>query len=168
MPRQIDSITDYSKRQLDLECLQSMRIPDTRFVEVIPSVSYEQPKIVAGAQKLAQRYAVLFTTIIGSDKMDPSFGTTLYDRVVRGNFGSTVEVGFMANIANSMTRERIKSDDENTDAFGNQPEDEKLDDCWISDVKIDHQERRISIYASIQTAAGDTLTFLVPTEAGIY
>ncbi len=168
MPYKIDTTTSYSRRQLDLECLQSMDEPYTSFVEVTPSVTYETPKIVSGAQKLAQRYAVLFTTIIGSDIIEPGFGTTLYDRLERGNFGSYADIVFMANVANSGARARIKEDDAHDGTYGSQPDDEKLDDSWISDVKVDSVNRRISIYASILTAAGESLTFVVPTEAGIY
>lgn len=160
--------TDYSGKQLDLECLQSLPEPDNRFTEVDPSVTSKTPKIVSGPQKLAQRYAVLFTTIIGSDTMDPDFGTRLLDKVVSGNFGGYTEVEFLANTANLFTKERIMQDDDAVDRFGDIPDDEKLKDCWISNVVVDKENRRISIFASILTVAGESITFMVPTVAGVF
>ena len=163
----IESTTDYSNRLLDLECLQTVEYPDTRSVEVLPGITNDTPKIVAGPQKLVQRYAVLFTTIIGSDVMRKNFGTTLLSKVVSGNFGGYTEVEFLANSANMYAKERIQEEDDD-DRFGNQPDDEKLSDSWISDIVVDREERRIAIHASILTAAGELVTFVVPTPAGIY
>ena len=168
MARLLPTSTSYSKRQLDLESLQSMRVPSTAYEEVVPSVSYMVPKIAAGPQKLVQRYAVLFTTVTGSDPVRPDDGTNLYGVFDTGNIGSTSAVRLMANMANSIVRDRIREDDSNEDTFGRQPDDEKLDDCWISRVSVDTTSRTISVYASIRSRAGTEVEFIVPTSAGIY
>ena len=163
----IESTTDYSNRLLDLECLQTIDHPDTKSVEVFPGITNDTPKIVAGPQKLVQRYAVLFTTIIGSDVMRPGFGTTLLSKAISGNFGGYAEIEFLANSANMYAKERILEEDDD-ERFGNQPDDERLSDCWISDIDVDRIDRKIAIHASILTAAGEQVTFVVPTPAGIY
>lgn len=168
MSFEIKTTTSYSKRQLDLECLQSLDRPVNSFVEVVPSVTFDTPKIVAGPQKLVQRYAVLFTTIIGSDIMDKDFGTTLLGKIDHGNFGGYSEINLLAQEANIATKQRIFRDDENTELYGNQPDDEKLQDSWVSRVAVNKVERTIDVFISILTVAGENITFVVPTVAGIY
>ena len=168
MAKLIRSSTSYSRRQLDLESLQSMRQPSTSYEEVVPSATYDTPKIVAGIQKLVQRYAILFTTVTGSDVMRPTDGTGLYGIIDSGNVGSTASIKIMANRANAMVKSRIRADDDNEDVFGRQPSDEKLDDCWISRVSVDTTSRSVSVYASIRSVAGSEVEFIVPTSAGIY
>lgn len=168
MGAEIKKTTSFSGRQLDLECLQSMDHPSTSFVEVTPSVTFDTPKIVSGPQKLAQRYAVLFTTVTGSDIMDPDFGTTLFGRIDHGNFGGYTEVNLLANEANIATKQRIIAADNNTDTYGKIPDDEKLKDSWISRVVVDKNARTIDVFVKILTVAGEDITFVVPTPSGIY
>ena len=168
MPVKMPSTTSYSKRQLDLEVLQSLQEPVTSYTEVVPSATALVPKIVAGPQKLVQRYAVLFTTITDSDIVHPGEGTELYGIFDTGNVGGAGMIRLYAEAANSMARRMIKADDENEATFGKQPADEKLDDSWIRDVVVDRSTRSISIYVSIRSAAGSVVTFVVPTSAGVY
>lgn len=160
--------TSYVGRQLDLESLQSVRQPSITYVEVAPSVTLDTPKIVAGAQKLVQRYAVLFTTIAGSDVSDPDFGTSLYSVFETGNVTGSGDLYLYAEAANRMTKRRIISEDDDESTYGDQPDDEKLDDCWIDRVDVDKDTRRISVFARIRTKAGSDVTFVVPTKSGIY
>lgn len=157
----------FSKRQLDLECLETMDYPHDRYVEMTPSVTLDVPRIVSGPQKLAQRYVVLFTTILGSDFIRPGFGSNLLGVVETGNVGSVTEIELLAKFANSEAMNRIREDDASED-FGPQPDDEKLDRSWIESVVVDTAERTVKVYASLLTVAGERITFIVPTSAGIY
>lgn len=168
MPRILPSTTSYSGRQLDLEALQSMDAPHVSWTEVTPGVVADTPKIVAGAQKLVQRYAVLFTTLTGGDVMRPDDGTPLCGVYETGNFGSTVDIELMAQDANSTCRARMREDDADEETFGTHPADEMLDDCWIDRVTVDRTTRTVSIFASIRSMAGNEISFVVPTTAGIY
>ena len=159
--------TSFSKREVDLECLQSMIEPVEKYKEVQPSITLFTPKIVTGPQKLMQRYVVLFTTITGSDRLRPDDGSRLIPACETGYVNSLADLNYMAAKANNDTRERIIADD-NDETFGIQPDDEKLEDCWIDSVVVDKDSRTVSVYASILTRAGESLTFVVPTTAGIY
>lgn len=168
MPRTIPVSTSYVGRQLDLEALQSLQSPSTSFVEVVPSVSFDDPKIVSGMQKLAQRYAILFTTIRGSDMEDINFGTDLYSVFETGNVSGTSALYLRAEAANRMVKSRIIAEDSDEATFGAQPDDEKLSDCWVDRVDVDTTTRRISVFVSIRSVAGSGVTFIVPTKSGIY
>jgi hypothetical protein len=168
MAYEIKETTSYAGRQLDLECLQTMKHPTQFFVEMTPSATYDTPKIVAGPQKLAQRYVVLFTTVTGSDIMNPRFGTDFIGRVDHGNFGGYVEVRFLADEANRITKQRIKEDDRNSAVYGDSPADERLRDSWITNIEVSKADRKIRVHISILTEAGNSIEFVVPTKAGIY
>jgi hypothetical protein len=133
-----------------------------------PSATFETPKIVAGAQKLAQRFIVLFTTTLGSDKFNTDFGTKLTDAAKYGNTTGYTDIELMANMANEQARDAIFAADADTDTYGAIPDDEKLANSWISDVVVDKDTRTVRIYVSIVTAAGEAITFVVPTTSGIY
>lgn len=160
--------SDYSGRQLDLECLQSISDPVDSFTEVVPSVTFDTPKAVSGTNKLAQRYAVLLTTSMGSDIMGHVDGTLLVDMSTSGNVGSKSIIEYYAKMANMDARNAMLADDSDTDTFGKIPDDERLDDCWIDDVVVDFVERKVSVYATVRSVAGTTSTFMIPTTAGVY
>lgn len=167
MPSSIKISTSFSKRQLDLECLETMDKPYDTFIELETSATFDVPRVVSGPQKLAQRYVVLFTTIIGSDRLRSDFGTTLLRVVETGNVNSEAELKLMASVANSMTMNAIRADDADAE-YGPQPDDEKLLRSYIDDVVVDRETRDVRIYVSLITVAGEDITFIVPTKAGIY
>jgi len=169
MQTSVKTTTNYYKRQLDIECLQSMVTPSTEYQELTPSASKNQTKAVSGIQKLVQRYVVLFTTLTGSDVFNKYIGTNLVDVCSRGNVPGLSYVDLMANTANFKTQDKIKHDDESNAArYGDQPDDEKLQESRIVDVTLDTVTRTIRIHVSIRSVAGDSVTFVVPTTYGVF
>ena len=162
----IQTTNSYYKRQLDIECLQSMLAPSEDYTELYPSVSKNKTKAVSGIQKLAQRYVVLFTTELGSDVFMPDFGSTFIKTAERCNVSSIYKLEFLANEANFVTKRLLK--DEDPETYGKQNDDERLDDSWIVSVSADYNERKIVVHAAIRSVAGDVLDFVVPTTNGIY
>jgi hypothetical protein len=152
---------DYKNRLVDIELLQSIARP-TELQRVNLSVVTQQPKLVTGIQKLAQRYTSILLTAIGSVKFDVRHGSELIKDVTAG-IGSKGQLSAVFGLANDDTITQMRLDDNNPDVYGTLPDDERLINATLLDADIDVETSTAYLKIQLNTAAGDSLVFIVPT-----
>lgn len=154
----------YAGRQVDIEALKHVE-KMLRIQRVHPDVNTD-PRIVAGIEKAVQRYAKLFLTDIGSDKLAPRVGSQLVSRARSGNVSNYAVLDSLYAIANRNALAAIRADDQN-ELFGEIPDDERIVSTRLVDMELDRSTATIRIHVFITTAAGDTFTFIIPVESGV-
>lgn len=154
----------YAGRQVDIEALKHVE-KMLRIQRVHPDVNTD-PRIVAGIEKAVQRYAKLFLTEIGSMKLSPNVGSRLVSRARNGSIANYAVLDSLYATANRNAVLAIRADDEN-DAFGEIPDDERIVNVRLVEMLLDRKTATIKIHVFIETASGDTYTFIIPVEAGI-
>jgi hypothetical protein len=159
-----DYEVNYAGRQVDIELLQSISRP-AKIQQVSLSTVNDTPKIVAGIQKLAQRYALLLLFRLGDTPFDTEQGTSLLAAVVSGTLINMGQVYHHFALANMSVRQNMASDDKNTDTFGAVPDDERLARARLIDASIDFGASTLSLTIRLTTKAGSTITFIVPVTA---
>ena len=158
----MNSTTDYSGRQVDMELLQTISQPTgTRRL----SISIAQPiaRIVTVIQKAVQRYATLFLSMKDS-QFDSSLGTDFMAQVQQGWLGTREKVSTAFAFANADVMEIMQKDDRDA-TYGDQPADEQVVQADLLDYQVDYASARLSLTIQLTTAAGDAVTFVLPTSA---
>ena len=161
--------TSYANRQLDMELLQHVAIPyDQR---VFPAVDHDKdgsgPRICAGMEKVVQRYAKLLLTDLGSVKFDDLLGNNLMSSIRNGEVYSTAWLTQLFNEANRNVLNAMIMDDNDTDTFGDAPDDERIDTAELVDLEIDQATASVRIHVKITTLAGEEYEYIAPVSSGI-
>lgn len=154
----------YAGRQVDIEALKHVE-KMLSIQRVHPDVNTD-PRIVAGIEKAVQRYAKLFLTEIGSMKLAPKVGSRLVSRARNGSISNYAVLDSLYATANRNAVVAIRADDDN-EVFGAIPDDERISNVRLVDMVLDRKSATIKIHVFIETAAGDTFTFIIPVGAGI-
>jgi hypothetical protein len=158
----MNTTTNYSNRQIDIELLQTIVHPtgDTKM-----SISISQPtaRVVSGIQKLIQRYACLFLSLQDS-KFDPELGTDFMRLVAQGMVRTKENLATAFAFANADVMEILLKDDVDP-KYGVQPEDERIANVALIDYKIDVATATLSLTLLITTQGGDSIEFILPTSA---
>lgn len=119
------------------------------------------PKFVVGIQKLAQFYAQLFLTGIGSDIVTSSIGNQLAAQI-GGNFSfNRTQIEAIAQDAHLRTVRTIV--DEQNALFGTGevfPDDETLLAAEVRDIQVSVDG--VSVFVRITSAAETSYTFRIP------
>lgn len=150
------STTSYVNRSIDLEMLQTITDPNG-VKRVTVSLAKSTPKVVTGIQKLAQRYANLFLTILGDIQFAQDIGTDFIRAVVSGvvtNYGRFFET---FAIANSRTIAELQRQ---TDGL---PDDEIIDTAELLDFNVSVSTGLVMLKIQITSLAGDTVAYVLPT-----
>jgi hypothetical protein len=157
----ITATTDYSGRQVDLEFLQTIEKPVGQ-TAVTKSVALKQPKMVAGLQKLIQRYVVLLLTRLGTVYLAPDQGSRFLDRILRGGgrSGGYIEQTFA--FANSDVIDQMRSEDNLEDTYGPTSDDERIDTAVLLDYSVDFATSTLSLRIFLESVAGQSVTYVVP------
>jgi len=165
----IASTIDYAGRQLDMELLQHVATPVNQ--RVYPAVDHWKdgsgPSIVTGMQKVVQRYAKLLLTDIGSVKFDESLGGELLTDIRKGKIQSNSYLEFVFNVASHNAVQKMMYDDNNTDVYGDSPDDEKITEARLVDYELRPETATIYVHVEIETRAGEMFTYVIPVRMGI-
>lgn len=161
----------YANRQVDLELLKHVDDPNKFYKwKMVTPVTHLEPRIVAGIEKVVQRYAHIFLTNLGSMRLAKESGNTLLHNISMGKVSSHGIALHLAALANSNAVASMKFDDNNTDLFGALPDDERILSATLKKVELKYDSLtggRISVHVAINTAAGNSFEFIVPVSAGI-
>ena len=164
MGEHIPSTVNYSGRQVDIELLQTLIAPlDSQRVHITTTNS--APKIVAGIEKLVQRYTVALLSILGEIHFDAAFGTALIPRILGGHIPNRGVLSGAFTSANVNAIRQLVLDDNNTDVYGTIPEDERIYTAGLLDYDVDYESGIAYLKILITSQAGDNMEFIVPTTA---
>ena len=105
---------DYSRRTVDLLLLKTvLAVPAVnKRVGLDVSNVVDEPMIVSGVEKMAQRYAIAFINAIGSTKFRQGHGTEIVPRVSAGMVYSMATLESSAAEANLIAGRQIMLADE--------------------------------------------------------
>lgn len=156
----VPAIVDYSRRQVDVELLQSVAAPVSEQRVVLSNVS-STPKIVTGIEKAVQRYAVLILTTIGEVHFDPATGSELVSSILNSGVHDRGYLGHLFGMANAQALRLLAADDDDP-RFGGTPDDERIQSGSLEDVVIDYVSGTVSLTVLLTTAADTQFSFIVP------
>ena len=156
-----DSTTNYSGRTVDMLLLQFVAAPAADVV-VSPDVS-RVPRITAGVEKLAQRFAQLFLTQVGSVMNRGSEGTEFMNALGSGRIYNESTLRAAAAAANKDVFNQIRTEDLRLGT----PDDEMLVESTIKDLGLDRARATVSITFALTTAAGNEYVYTVPVATGV-
>ena len=148
--------TIYNDRLIDLEMLQTITDP-TGVQRVTVSLAKSQPKIVTGIQKLAQRYANLFLTILGDIQFAQNLGTDFIRAVVSGVVAHYGQFFVAFALANTRTIAQLQ---QNTEGL---PNDEIIESAELIDFDVSVSTGSVMLKVLITSLAGDTVEYVLPT-----
>ena len=153
--------SDYTGRQIDLELLQSIAAPAGSQQMSLTTVSPEA-KIVAGVEKVVQRYAMLFLTPLGDMTYDTSQGSAFIKQLLRGTIQDRSALQTYFATSNDAVLQQMKSDDAMVGTYGEQPLDEQIDTAYLLDFDIDFATATVMLRIELTTKAGTSVAFLLP------
>lgn len=157
------SVLNYSNRQIDVELLQSILKPNVDPQRVNVALVTKGTKIVAGMEKLVQRYALLLLTIQGGVHFDQTFGTTLMADISNGVIQNKGSLMTSFSLANVSVVKLMREEDSLTDVYGTPPADEQLQNATLQDANIDVATGTVYLKVSLTTQAGSNMVFVIPT-----
>ena len=160
----MNTTTDYTNRQLDVELLKSVLQP-ALLVPVTVSNVAKPPKMVTGMEKLVQRYTLLLLTEIGSVKFAPTQGGNLLTFVLNGYVQDVGRLQYAFANANAAVSAMIVDDDLATPTYGSQPADEKLKVARLLDASLDRATATAYLRIQIVSKAEDNFTFVIPVTS---
>ena len=151
----MQTTNDYSGRLLDLECLKSVRVPSG--AQSVKIALTPEPAIVAGIQKLVQRYVLLFLTPYNSIMFSQDTGTLFLDAVSRGTIINYGQLMAAFSYANTLTLQAMTADTSGL------PDDEIITGAGLLSHDISHSTNTLSLTIGLINKAGETTKFIVPT-----
>lgn len=165
MSRAIQKI-DYAGRTVDLLLLKTvLAVPVVnKRVGIDVSNVVDEPMIVTGVEKMAQRYALAFINAIGSTKFRPNHGTEIVPRVAAGFVYSMATLESAAAEANLLAGRQIMLADENEET----PDDERLVASDVTDLEFSREKSMVKISVRLTTAAGDSYVYIIPVGVGVH
>ena len=155
--------TNYSGRQIDLELLQSIAVLADQRVQL--SSFTKPPKIVAGIEKLAQRYALLFLSSVNTIRFAQDQGTDFMQAIAGGTVQRNDELLYLFASASGNVLQQMQRDDAELVTFGTVPDDEQIVDASLLDYEVNVATATILLRIQLTSAAGASITFIVPTTA---
>lgn len=160
----VDVTRDYTGRQVDLECLQTIANPvDT--VEMSLSATLGASRRVTGIQKAIQRYVTLLLTPSSSVPFAEESGNILLSALQAGNVSNMGYLRHLFNMANAVTLDIMRRDDYNISQFGDQLDDERVESVTLSGMTIDHSTSTLGLSLTFRTAAGSNYSYVLPVTA---
>lgn len=153
--------TDYTGRKKDISIMQG----PSPYVQGLQQVTLgfgDISSYCAGVQKLIQRYTIILFTVLGSQKYEPTFGTSFVKQVRSMNLMSETDMSHLFNFANFDAIKVIKNDQITRDDV---PLDEQLDSAVLDSLTVSGDS--IIFNVRIYTMAGSPVTFLIPASTSL-
>jgi hypothetical protein len=157
-------VVDYTNRQVDIELLQHIAQPVELQLVHVTNVR-ETPKIVAGIEKMVQRYALLLLSSLGTVRFENTQGSNLLAAVLAGMIFNEGQLTSIFALANTAVLQQLHDDNVDTDTFGDIPADEQIAVARLEDVDIDIAQSKLTLTIKLITEAGTDITFIVPVTA---
>lgn len=157
----MNTTTDYTGRQLDVELLQSITKPAELVPVTLSNVS-KPPKMVAGIEKLVQRYALLLLTNIGEVHFDQEQGGDLLKLLLEGYVQDVGQLNYAFASANNLVISQLNNDDLNTDTYGTIPPDEMIKEATLLDSSVDKATSTAYLRIQVISQADTDFVFVVP------
>lgn len=157
----MDISTDYSGRQVDLEHFQAVQQP-VGSVRLTKTLARTQPRVVAGLQKLVQRYAVLLLSQIETIYLAPEQGTDFLQRILRGGGRSRGHILQTFAFASSDVIAQLRQDDGDEALFGPVQSDEQIKQAQLLDYSVDIPTSTLSLSIYIENQLGTGTKYLLP------
>lgn len=157
---------DYSGRTVDLLLLKTvLAVPAVnKRVDLDVSNVVDEPMIVSGVEKMAQRYAIAFINAIGSTKFRQGHGTEIVPMVSAGMVYSMATLESSAAEANLMAGRQVMLADEGEET----PDDERLVASDVIDLEFSREKSMVKISVRLTTAAGDSYVYIIPVGVGVH
>lgn len=164
MNREIQKV-DYAGRTVDLLLLKTvLNVPVVnKRVEIDTSNVSGEPMIVAGVEKMVQRYVVLFLNGLGSTKFLPGHGTDLVPNVAHGKVYNMATLESAAAEANLLARRQMILSDEAEET----PDDERIVASEVTDLVFSRANASVRISVRLTTAAGKSYVYVIPVGVGV-
>ena len=150
--------SDYAGRTVDLEILQTAAVPSSSLTLAMTPAGGGVSRKVTGMQKLAQRYANLFLTYLGSVRFRQGQGTEFVQAVAGGYVQNRNSLLGYFIISDSAVRNQLAADVADGD-----PDDEVLQSSELLDYDLDPGTARLLLRVSLVSRAGEDYTFIIPT-----
>lgn len=166
-----NSKVDYAGRTVDLLLLKTILDVPVAMKRMDLDVSNVagEPMIVSGVEKMVQRFAVAFLTAMGSAMFRPDHGTRIIPDVAQGRIYNMSTLEASAAEANMLARTQIKTSDAAADNAGEDtPDDERLVDSEVVDLKFYRASAKATVSIRLTTAAGSSYTYIIPVAIGVH
>lgn len=154
---------DYTGRQVDLECLQTIVEP-VGVSELSLTATRGESRRVTGVQKAIQRYVTLLLTPSSSVPFAEDAGNELLDALRAGVVSNTGYLRHLFNVANAVALDIIRRDDYNTQMFGDQVDDERIAAVELDGVTVDYATSTLGLSLVFRTEAGSDYSYVLPVS----
>jgi len=154
---------DYTDRQVDLECLQTIAEP-AGVTELSLTVANGTSRRVAGMQKSIQRYVTLLLTPSSSVPFPMEADNLLVDALRAGTVSNAGYLRHLFNMANAVALDIIRRDDYNTQQFGDQRDDERIASVELDGVTVDYETSTLGLSLVFRTEAGSDYAYVLPVS----
>lgn len=154
---------DYTGRQVDLECLQTIVEP-TGVTEMSLTATQGTSRRITGMQKAIQRYVALLLTPSSSVPFPAEPDNRLLDALRAGTVSNTGYLRHLFNVANAVALDIIRRDDYNTSMFGDQRDDERIASVELDGVTVDYTTSTLGLSLVFRTVAGSDYAYVLPVS----
>ncbi len=152
---------DYTGRQVDLECLQTIVEP-AGVTEMSFTATKGTSRRVTGMQKAIQRYVTLLLTPSSSLLFPYEDDNLLLDALRAGTVSNAGYLRHLFNVASAVALDIIRRDDYNTQVFGDQADDERIAAVELDGVAVDYNTSTLRLSLIFRTAAGSDYAYVLP------
>ena len=156
---------DYTGRQVDLECLQTIVEP-VGATELSLTAVKGASRRVTGVQKAIQRYVTLLLTPSSSVPFPAEPDNRLLDALRAGTVSNTGYLRHLFNVASAVALDIIRRDDYNTKTYGDQRDDERIASVSLDGATVDYATSTLGLSLVFRTAAGTDYAYVLPVGAG--
>ena len=154
---------DYTGRQADLECLQTIVEP-VGVTELSLTAVSGTSRRVTGVQKAVQRYVTLLLTPSSSVPFPLEADNLLLDALRAGTVSNTGCLRHLFNVASAVALDIIRRDDYNTQRFGDQEADERIASVVLDGLTVDYDTSTLGLSLVFRTEAGSDYTYVLPVS----
>jgi hypothetical protein len=153
--------TNYSGRQTDVEFMQTILAP-RGMTRMYLSFTRQPVKMVAGMQKLAQRFTLLLLTRLADVHFDPVAGTDFISEVLRGAGQSAGLIGATFALASTDVILQMRREDRQVDVYGTIPLDEQIASATLESFDVDYGTGTLQLHVALENAEGAAYTYVMP------
>jgi len=154
---------DYTGRQVDLECLQTIGEP-AGVTELSLTAVDGTSRRVTGMQKVIQRYVTLLLTPSSSVPFPDEDDNMLLDALRAGTVSNMGYLRHLFNTASAVALDIIRRDDYNTQMFGDTVDDERITSVELDGITVDYATSTLGLSLVFRTAAGSDYAYVLPVS----
>lgn len=153
--------TNYSGRSIDLFIAQGAEpVGDHKITYGFGDVGGE---VTTGIQKLAQTWAILFLTELGSIPYHPELGTGFLQAIRFSRIKDTVDVQTQFAMASQAVTSQLNLVADQTI----QPDDERLQSAVLTNVDLDKSAGLLTITVTLTSQAAGSTVVILPVPLAI-